>query len=144
MKKAKDSTGNILENQNHLLEIMNDYTTKVAELFQTDNAILDFNKALVDEYTNRSKAFFAEVVKPVAPEKFLEKLPETFNKAIAMQTEMYSKSFELYKEFWNKYSLDKQAEKLNKTAEIYQEALKAMTETATKNVKVVQDMMEKK
>ena len=142
MTKTKDQYGKILENQQQLMETLTENANKLMELYRVGETPDVFKTEAVDEYLKESRTFMEEVAKPESLEKFWEKWPETVNRAIEMQSKLWQKGMDAYRSFWESNTIEDQKEKLEKAKVLYEENFKAISETTTKNIKVIRGFLD--
>ena len=145
MAGTKNYFDQIQENHNKLYTTFLNYFNTVVETTMPDkNAGEDAGKLLNEYYTR-----YNELVEGMVDKDNLEKYQKDFwntftndyTKSVELSMDLYKKTVDYYRNLWNTDTFATQQERTKKLAELYQETMKAVYDTGTANVKVVQEYL---
>lgn len=141
MATTNDVFTQMLNKQQELMDTFQKNAHSSWELFQVDNKMSEKGMELAKEYYDRSRVLAEELMKPENMEKFMEKGPHYFTKAMEINTEFFSKTMDFYRDAWKGFSPASARHSLQKMVEISQDNFNALLDTASQQVKLVQETM---
>ncbi|MEO1262154.1 MAG: hypothetical protein AAFZ15_25335 [Bacteroidota bacterium] len=141
MKNTKEIFEAITANQHKLAETLNENTHRLMELAEPDHSLEKLAKDTTALYLAEGKAYFDNLTKSTKTEDALKTVQTAFSKFMDTQMEVYNKTSAFYQGWFKKYNLEKGQERFKEATEIYQDSFQAITETATANVKAMQELM---
>lgn len=139
MATTKDTFRQILDKQQELMDTFQKNTHSSWELFQVDNKMSERGMELAKEYFDKSRTLAEELMKPENMEKFMEKAPHYFTKAMEINTEFFSRTMDVYRDAWKGFSPASAQHTMQKMVEISQDNFNALLDTANQQVKLVQE-----
>ena len=139
MAKAKENFGKIVEQQQDLIEKLAVNTNKMFELFSLEEADTKEGQDLFNDFIKRNQQLMEEQINPDNLEKFWEKMPEQYNKAVEMQMDFYNRTNEYMRRVMEKYTVQTQQNYWKKLSDIYMDNYQTMMETSTNSFKAFQE-----
>ncbi|MBK7410661.1 MAG: hypothetical protein IPJ40_22960 [Saprospirales bacterium] len=139
MPKAKENFGKIVEQQQDLMDKITANTNKIYEMFTLEETDTKEGRELINEFIKRNQQLMEEQFHPDNLEKFWEKMPEQYSKAMEMQMDFYNRTSDLMKRVTEKYAVQNQQNYWKKLSEVYMENYHAMMETSTNSFKAFQE-----
>jgi hypothetical protein len=141
MATTKDAFTQMLNKQQELMDTFQKNAHNSWELFQVDNKMSEKGTELAKEYFDKSRTLAEEMMKPENMEKFMEKAPHYFTKAMEINTDFFSKTMDFYRDAWKGFGPAAAQHTMQKMVEISRDNFNAMLETANQQVKLVQETM---
>ena len=129
----------LADNQNQLLNKLSQNANTAFDLMQPDKATLETGQALVQQYFERSRALAEEMMQPENFDRYYEKMPAYFNKALTINTDFFNQTVDFMRNMYQTYSVERLQEQARKYAELTQDNMNALLETVDANMKVVQE-----
>ncbi|MCB9284494.1 MAG: hypothetical protein H6563_10505 [Lewinellaceae bacterium] len=139
MAKAKENFGKIVEQQQDLMEKIAANTNKMFEMFTMEETDTKEGQELFNDFIKRNQQLMEEQFHPDNLEKFWEKMPEQYNKAIETQMDFYNRTNEYLRRVMEKYTVQTQQNYWKKLSDIYMDNYQAMMETSTNSFKAFQE-----
>lgn len=139
MAKAKENYGKMVEIQQEFIDKITANTNKMMEMFQLQDVDTKQGQEVINDYVKRSQRLMEEQFHPDNLEKFWEKMPEHYNKAMEIQMDFYNRSTELMRKTMEKYTMQNQQEYWKNLTNIYMENYHAWLESSQANMKAMQD-----
>lgn len=139
MAKAKENYGKMVEIQQQFIDKITTNTNKMMEMFQLREVDNKEGQELINDYVKRSQHLMEEQFHPQNVEKFWEKMPEHYNKAMEIQMDFYNRSTELMRKSMEKYAMHNQQDYWKNLSNIYMENYQAWMESSQANLKAMQE-----
>lgn len=139
MAKAKENFGKIVEQQQDLMEKIAANTNKMFEMFTMEETDTKEGQELFNDFIKRNQQLMEEQFHPDNLEKFWEKMPEQYNKAIETQMDFYNRTNEYLRRVMEKYTVQTQQNYWKKLSDIYMDNYQTMMETSTNSFKAFQE-----
>ena len=141
MKNTKEIFEAITANQHKLAETLNENTHRLMELVEPDSSLEKFAKDTTAIYLAEGKEYFENLAKAEQPEDAMKTMQTAFSKFMDTQLEVYNKTSDFYQGWFKQYTWEKGQAQFKKATEIYQDSFQAISDTATANVKAMQELM---
>lgn len=138
---SKDSTATfkkVLDKQNELMETLTKNANATMELFAFDKQATEKGVELAKEYFEKTRVLAEDMMKPENMEKYHEKAPAFYNKALEINMEFFQKTTEYYRNLWKGFTPETAQEKAQKVNELTRQSLEAVAETTAANAKIWQ------
>lgn len=136
---TKETFKKMLDEQNQLMDTLVKNANSAMELFHVDTKAMEQGMDLARTYFDQSRALAEDMMKPENMEKFYEKAPAFYTKAMDMNTEFFNKTLEYYRNLWQGFAPETAQTTAKKFAELTQDSAKAIADTTTAQAKLAQE-----
>lgn len=136
---TKDTFKQVLDKQNALMETLTKNANATMELFAYDKQAAEKGMEIAKEYFEKTRTMAEDMMKPENLEKYFEKAPAFYNKALELNMEFFNKTTEYYRNLWMGFSPETAQQTAQKVSELTRNSLDAVVETTTANTKLMQE-----
>lgn len=140
MATTKDTFKQIVDKQQELMDTFQKNAHTGWEFFQADSKMTEKGMELARAYFDQGRSLAEEFIKTENMEKFMEKGPHFFTKAMEINTEFMTKTMDIYREAWKGFNPAYAQQMMHKMVEITQDNFNAMLDTANQQAKLMQEL----